>query len=501
VLWLPESATEEVAHFSVSCVFHPPVCPDEASLGRFAGAQGDPAERAAVESHLDKCEECRAVVAVLVQTAPAAASAKGHDPDVEHLGALSRLTDTYEVESVLGAGGMGVVLGARHRLLGHAVAVKVLRPSLRLHAGAEQRFLVEARAGARLSSPHIARVLDAGRLDDGLPFLVLDRLDGEDGERFLSHGLPRLEDTLDVAAQVVSALHEAHRQGLVHRDLKPANLFIRRSPTGRLQVKVLDFGLAKVLGDDLGLTSSQGFIGSPLYVAPEQLRRASDVDARADVWGVGCLLYRFLTGRVPFPASSVAEVVTRIQRDEPTPLQTLRPEVPDDVAALVHHLLQKSPLERPGSVGEVALRLRPRLSVAAAVELDEALGLTLGRSTAPLVVERRARPARWLVAGTALVSLIAGFGLREVVRGPEPSPSLAPAAAPIATGQPTEPPVGPAATAQPAAGAAVAVPAPAEVMGARREAVAPGRTVTRPRAGLGAAADGGGASDVFEVRE
>lgn len=400
------------------------MCPDETTLSRYASGQGVESERAALEAHVDGCGECRAVVAVLAQThATATPPGAARDPDLDVVLGFERLGEHYDVESVLGAGGMGVVVGATHRLLGHPVAIKVLRPSLRLHAGAEQRFLNEAKAGAKLSSPHVARVLDAGRTPDGLPYLVMERLAGDDGERFLSsHGLPTLADTLDVMVQVLAALAEAHALGLVHRDLKPANLFLRRSASGRLEVKVLDFGLAKVMGDDLGLTSSQGFLGSPLYIAPEQLRRASDVDARADVWGVGCLLYRFVSGRVPFPAASLAEVVTRIQRDEPTPLLTLRPEVPEALSALVGQLLEKSPLKRPASVMEVGLRLRPLVSGRAAVQLEEVLQLPVAVTMAPAPTRSRATwPAALLSLGLGVAAgAIAMRASSPVESAPEP---------------------------------------------------------------------------------
>jgi serine/threonine-protein kinase len=359
------------------------------------------------------------VVAVLAQTTPGSA-ASALEPDLQQVAAYERLGEHYELEGPLGSGGMGVVIAGRHRLLGHAVAIKVLRPSLKLHPGTEQRFLVEAKAGARLSSPHVARVLDGGLSPDGLPYLVMERLQGADGERHLStHGVPSIAETLDLIVQVLDALAEAHAVGLVHRDMKPANLFLTRQASGRLHVKVLDFGLAKVLGDDLGLTSSQGFLGSPLYVAPEQLRRSSDVDARADVWGVGCLLYRFLTGRVPFPAGSVAEVVTRIQRDDPTPVKALRPDVSDELSSLVSQLLEKNPLKRPASVAEVGLRLRPLVSGATANELD-ALLHQLPVLAIPLVSPPKRTSPRWLLVtglSAATLGVAVGWWL------PRPAPS------------------------------------------------------------------------------
>ncbi len=461
------------------------MCPDDTTLSRYATGQGSDAERAAAEAHLDGCAECRAGLAVLAQTAPAAAS-RSVDPDLDVVMGLERFGEHYEVESVLGAGGMGVVLAATHRLLGHAVAIKVLRPSLRLHAGAEQRFVNEACAGARLTSSHIARVLDAGRTADGLPWLVMERLAGEDGERFISHGLPSLADTLDAIVQVLSALTEAHGVGLVHRDLKPANLFLRRLPSGRLDVKVLDFGLAKVMGDDLGLTSSQGFIGSPLYVAPEQLRRSSDVDARADVWGVGCLLYRFVSGRVPFPAASIAEVVTRIQRDEPTPLITLRPDVPQALSTLVSQLLEKNPLKRPASVLEVGLRLRPLVTGRALLELDDLLqNPEAPTSVVPLpAVPAPVEPSRawWPV----LAAFVAGLGGAALV-----FQTLPVAPAPAVVNEVKAPPT----VSLPAEVAAPAAPV------SDTPRATPTAVTTKPRGMLPRDAGSVAGADVFEGRE
>lgn len=401
-------------------------CPDEVAITRFATGGGGGEERQRLEQHLDGCAECRAVVAVLAQTTPGA-TASEWEPDLQQVMSLQRLGEQYELEAPLGAGGMGVVVGARHRLLGHAVAIKVLRPSLALHPGTRQRFLVEAKAGARLTSAHVARVLDGGVTPEGLPFLVMERLEGADGERSLTiHGVPPISETLELVVQVLEALAEAHAIGLVHRDLKPANVFLSRRASG-LHVKVLDFGLAKVLGEDLGLTASQGFLGSPLYVAPEQLRRSNDVDARADVWGVGCLLYRFLTGRVPFPASSVAEVVTRIQRDAPTPVHVLRPEVPQALSALVSQLLEKNPLQRPASVAEVGMRLRPFVTGATAMALDRLLRQAPAPIPPPLVAAAPRSSAALLVVGVLLGGL-AGVGVGVLLPRGGP-PSAAPASA------------------------------------------------------------------------
>lgn len=215
------------------------------------------------------------------------------------------LAGKYRVERVLGRGGMGCVLEATHVHLQQRVALKFM---LAAHATAPnlvQRFLREARAAARLRGEHVARVVDVGRLEDGAPYIVMEFLDGSDLRKVLKSGPLSIGDALTYMMQACEGVAEAHAAGVVHRDLKPHNLFITQTPQGRPCLKVLDFGLAKLQNDDParveeGLTEASSVLGSPRYMAPEQLRASGNIDARTDVWALGVSLYQCLTGHTPF---------------------------------------------------------------------------------------------------------------------------------------------------------------------------------------------------------
>ena len=207
------------------------------------------------------------------------------------------LAGKYRVEKVLGFGGMGVVVSAFRGDLEQRVAVKFLSEAAAERTDAAERFRREARAAAKIRSEHVARVLDVGTLDTGLPYMVMEFLEGNDISDELNqhpHGLPMVE-AVDFMLQAIEALAEAHAAGVVHRDLKPGNIFLARRADGSRRVKVLDFGISKALSgtsvEELSLTKTAALIGSPLYMAPEQMRSAKDVDTRADIWSLGAMLY------------------------------------------------------------------------------------------------------------------------------------------------------------------------------------------------------------------
>ncbi|HTU58992.1 MAG TPA: serine/threonine-protein kinase, partial [Polyangiales bacterium] len=205
------------------------------------------------------------------------------------------VAEKYVVERVLGEGGMGIVLAARHRDLDQRVAIKCLLPEIAQRGVAAERFRREARAVASMRSEHICRVLDVGTLADGIPFMIMEYLDGCD----LSQELERRErlpyrEAVAYVLQACEALSEAHNAGIIHRDLKPANLFLEQRGAGTRRVKVLDFGVSKSLLEaqkSQALTQTANLVGSPLYMSPEQLESSRDVDARADIWGLGVVLY------------------------------------------------------------------------------------------------------------------------------------------------------------------------------------------------------------------
>ena len=263
----------------------------------------------------------------------------------------------YRLERILGAGGMGVVMAARHLELDQTVSLKFLLPKVAEEPRAVARFLREARASARLRSAHVCRVLDVARQEDGTPYLVMEYLDGVDLEREVARrGRLAIDRAVDLILQACDALAEAHALGIVHRDIKPANLFLARELDGTTTLKVLDFGIAKCR-DVATLGTAAGW-GSPPFVAPEQLRRGK-VDARADVYALAAVLVFLLTGRPPFEARDVVELALRVHHDPPASPRSRRPEVPAALEAIVLACLAKSPDDRPSSVAALAEALAP----------------------------------------------------------------------------------------------------------------------------------------------
>ncbi|WP_437808833.1 protein kinase domain-containing protein [Sorangium sp. So ce1078] len=275
------------------------------------------------------------------------------------------LAGKYRIERVLGAGGMGVVLAAWHLVLERRVAVKFLLPEAAALPDAGARFLREARAAAALDGQHIARVIDVGTLDSGAAYMVLEYLTGDDlGHVLQTRGPLPLVEAADYLLQACEALAEAHARGIIHRDLKPKNLFLTRRPDGTPLLKVLDFGLSKFIatGDSVkeaSLTATGLIMGSIHYMSPEQIRSLKFADVRTDIWALGVILYRMLTGRHPFEGDSITAVTAAIMMDTPTSVMTLRPDVPPAVTALVGRCLVKDPNARVQSVTEIARVLAP----------------------------------------------------------------------------------------------------------------------------------------------
>jgi serine/threonine protein kinase len=280
----------------------------------------------------------------------------------------------YRLSRVIGRGGMGVVYAANHELLGQSVALKVLRPSVARNATTVARFVNEGRAAARLENIHVARVMDVGTIDGGLPFLVFEFLDGADLSVVLeARGPLPFTMVVDYLMEALEAIAEAHSVGIVHRDLKPSNLFLARRKDGDV-IKVLDFGIAKAITDTTGpggaMTSTQAVLGSPSYMSPEQLRSAKNIDARADIWSLGVIAYELLTGALPFEAQNVVALFAIIQETDPRPLGELRPDVPPGLVAAVHACLRRSASDRFACVTDLAQELAPHGSPPAAVSLQ-----------------------------------------------------------------------------------------------------------------------------------
>ncbi len=265
------------------------------------------------------------------------------------------LAGRYTIEGELGRGGMGVVFLARDLKHGRRVAVKVLPPELAHSLGAE-RFLREIRTTAKLTHPHVLTLHDSGE-SDGLLYYIMPFVEGESlAEKLAREGPLPVEEALRIACEVADALAEAHSLGVVHRDIKPGNILL----SGGRHVCVADFGLARAVfsASNRQLTASGVAIGSPAYMSPEQIEEGEKVDARSDLYSLGCVLYEMLTGRPPFDGGSVQSVLSGHLMERPAPLRTLRPEVSPPVTGIVRRLLAKSPGERPQSAADVRDELR-----------------------------------------------------------------------------------------------------------------------------------------------
>ncbi len=340
--------------------------------------------------------------------------------DLESFLALAQAHGTlgkYRIIRVLGRGGMGVVFQAEDPRLRRTVALKAMLPALAASAHAGERFLREAQAMAKVKHDHIVTIYQVDE-DRDIPFLAMELLAGESLEERLQRG-PRLPiaGVLRIGREIAEALAAAHATGLIHRDIKPSNIWLE-APRDR--VKILDFGLARAAapdaeetatpseekaaaapaGADAGLTQRGAIIGTPAYMAPEQARGAP-VDGRADLFSLGCVLYRLCSGQPPFRGTDVISTLLAVAAEEPPPLARLNAAVPPALAALVAQLLAKQPEDRPASAAAVVARLR---------QIEEA---------------RRPRPSRWpwWLAGAAAVlaaaALTAGV-LHFAAPAPEP---------------------------------------------------------------------------------
>ena len=258
----------------------------------------------------------------------------------------------FRIGEPLGSGGMGVVYQAEDLRLGRLVALKFLAPELVRDPAAKERFLTEARAASALEHANLCTILEVGESEEGLLFLAMPRYDGESLDRRIARGHLAVEEALDLVSQAARGLAKAHQHGIVHRDVKPSNLFV----TSDGVVKVMDFGIAKLMGE-VGPTRTGASLGTPSYMAPEQAL-GETVDARADVWSLGVVLYEMLAGRRPFIGGSGVAVVYAVLHETPAPLARVRPEAPEDLDRILSRMLAKTPEDRYANAAEVLADLR-----------------------------------------------------------------------------------------------------------------------------------------------
>jgi serine/threonine-protein kinase len=272
----------------------------------------------------------------------------------------------YVVRNVLGEGGMGTVFEAEHLTIGRSVAVKVLHPTQARKKDAVRRFHQEARAAGAIGHPNICEVYDLGTLDDGSPYLVMEKLVGETlADRIASEGGLPFDDVIDVLVQVLSGLVAAHEKGIVHRDIKPENVFLTRRVGCPALCKLLDFGVSKMITpllggkeEDLDLTRTGMVMGTPYYMSPEQARGDRNLDVRVDLYACGVILYEALTGRRPFTAANYNALLLQILSAKPRPARDLRPALPMGFDAVLEKAMARSREDRYRSAAEFQRELQ-----------------------------------------------------------------------------------------------------------------------------------------------
>ncbi len=399
---------------------------------------------------------------------------------VRHEGLI--VAGRYQLDRRLGAGGMGEVWSATQTVTRKPVAVKFLNDEDDL--GTRRRFLREARAACAVRHPNVVQIHDVVELDGGAPAIVMELLRGESLEAKLDRdGRMPLGECAAVMARVVAAVGAAHAVGVVHRDLKPDNIFLADTPEG-VDVKVLDFGIAKLTGLDGdaaqtgGLTNTGTMLGTPHYMSPEQAFGEQQIDHRADIWALGIILYRSLSGVLPTRADNIGQILKIILTRSIPPLGAAAPDLPTEITTLVDRMLEPEAADRPADLREVKAILERYAGVevaafdAPAPSLTEATAQTTSRATA--APRRRLGAASILLAGVALAALVAtaGVTLGGARKGSVPA-TIAPAAGATAGGAPTDAPADPtrpgpappapsAESAPPFASAAISAPAGAK---------------------------------------
>jgi eukaryotic-like serine/threonine-protein kinase len=323
----------------------------------------------------------------------------------------------YRIESKIGEGGMGTVYAAIHPVIGKRVAVKVLKRAFCEELRTVERFVDEARAVNRIQHPNIVDIFAFGEMPDGRLYMVMELLEGESLRARMERGKPAFPDALAIIEALARALAAAHEQSIIHRDIKPENVYLLDAPGESPRVKLLDFGLAKLIRDpQMSLTATGELVGTPQYISPEQAR-GSAVDGRADIYSLGCVAFELVTGRPPFLATSAMEVVAKHLMEEPEPPSRYARALPRALDATIFATLDKDPARRPS--------------------LAELCRVLANPDARP---PRRRAP--WVLAGAlGLVVLAGGVTYYEAERGghtpvasaaepaPKPTPP-APAAAP-----------------------------------------------------------------------
>jgi serine/threonine-protein kinase len=372
------------------------------------------------------------------------------------------LCGKYRIDRVVAEGGLGIVLAATHLQIGQRVAIKYLKPSAAAQKPVVDRFIREAQLASQIKSDHVVRVHDVGTLDDGGPYIVMEYLEGIDLAHVLDAGPLPVRTAIDYVLQACDALAEAHAMGIVHRDLKPGNLFLAKRAAGSSMVKIIDFGISKMApsrspsGTWEHVTTAGEIFGTPVYMSPEQLRSATSVDQRADIWALGVVLHELLTGAMPFGGASVPQLCTSILSDPPVRLTSARPGASPELEAVILKCLEKDRNRRYRNVAELAQELAPFAPETASLRVEhikrviveggssvrppalsraslDFMAVAQG-SSPPVVTSRPKRPRAMILATVASVGVAAALGLSLIVASGGSSATRGTASASAGTG-------------------------------------------------------------------
>lgn len=300
------------------------------------------------------------------------------------------VNERYELRESIGEGGMGMVYKGHDLQKDRAVALKVLHKDISDDERTVRRFFSEARVLSSLAHPNIIELYDFGRLDEGPLYIAMELLEGNPADELIKRGPMPIEQALDIIDQSAAALAEAHLQGVIHRDLKPANIFVTEKPDGTRHVTVLDFGIAKIAGSGQNLTATGKVMGTPSYMAPEQIR-GEEPDPRTDIYALGAMGYELLAGKPPFMADGPIAVLFMHLERPPEPLDRVKTYEPvsRELAEAMDQLLAKDPAERPRNMHEVRKLLAPFLGR----EVEDPMAPRLVFDLPDLPGQRSSKPA------------------------------------------------------------------------------------------------------------
>lgn len=296
------------------------------------------------------------------------------DPRAMRLSIGDILASKYRVERHLGDGVRGIVIAAHHIQLGELYAVKLMYPAYSSDPQALERFMSEVRAAAKLKSEHAVRIYEVGKLENGVLYIAMEFISGEDLHTYVEgggqYGGPHsIDRAVLLVLQACSAIAEAHAAGIIHRALKPSNVLVTAKSNGLPYIKVLDFGISRAAGmsyadslhgmDGASLANTSVPVGSPFYTSPEQMLSSDDVDHRTDIWSLGVILYELITGQLPFVGSSLPWVIRGVLEGGVTPPSALRRDLPPGLETIILRCLEKDPKQRIASVAELMEHLEP----------------------------------------------------------------------------------------------------------------------------------------------